>query len=231
MGKINRQEVINLLNSATKKEKELLKHTQKETGQNLPSSTDISVQNCQNSHFEIYQNSTIITKERSKRTTVKRQYPSGTIGANGLIIDNIDGLMKKIIDARCEIAGRDARIVAKVFYSQFNKQFGINTKKAIYDFKEERADEILEYLNELYSKTRKGRVEKAASKKGYNHSIGHYFRLEKELLEKLNKSPDDYDLADLRKRLFNVESRKDLTPAQWKNYIMKLERKVENQLK
>ena len=125
----------------------------------------------------------------------------------------LTGLIRKIIDARCEIALRDARLIAKVFYSQFNKQFGINTKKMIYDFKEERADE------KLYSRTGKESVEKAASKNGYNHSIEHYFRLEKELLRKQNKSSDDYDLEDLRKRLFNVESRKDLTPAQWENTL------------
>ena len=103
--------------------------------------------------------------------------------------------------------------ISKVFYRAFNKHLGIKTKSAILDFPEERATEIIEYLNTQYNKTKTGRIKNAAKKEGYAHSVGHFHRIEKEILEKLGKTSRDEDLVDLRFRLFNVTSRRE----RWRN--------------
>ena len=90
MEKINKQKVIDLLNSAKKKEKE-------ETKEN---NISINSTNSNISNNTVYQNCTIVQKPDKAKTT-KRLYPEETIGNNGKIIDNFNGLINEIIEARC----------------------------------------------------------------------------------------------------------------------------------
>ena len=170
-------------------------------------------------------NITVTTKK-----TYKRQYSPGSIGYNGLLVTNIKKWCKKIIEARTKLGNRDGQTVAKVFYRTFCKNFNVNSMVGIYDLPESIASDVINYLEQTYNNTKEGRIRNAAKKTGYTHSVGHYFRIEKEILEKLNKKSDDPDLVDLRLRLFNAHSRKDLNQMTWKLYIEQLEEMLDRLL-
>lgn len=169
--------------------------------------------------------------EKPKRSS-KKIYNPGTIGANVFIANNIKNLCKKIIDARCETKPKSQqKSVSTGFYKKLNQNFNVKNREELFSLTEEFATPIINYLNELYDNTKKGRIAKAAQKPKYKHSTPYYYKIEKEILDKLNKDTHDDDLVDLRYRYFNVNSRKQMKQEHWEIYITELKNKFNDLLK
>lgn len=184
---------------------------------------------CGNNSNITINNINTIKKEKKNSKTI---YNKGSIGYNVLMANNIKDLCKKVLDARCKTKPKiQHQKISKVFYNSLNKKFNVKNREELFSLSEEFASPIIDYLNELYDNTKDGRIVSAAKKTNYKHSVQHYFRIEKELLDKLNKDSHDDDLIDLRYRYFNVKSRKELTQDQWQIYIAALKEKFNNLLK
>ena len=203
------------------------------------SNDNLSIHHIDNSNIQVNQAESIIINQYTTKRVIKKTRPQkGTIANNAFIVDNIKQLCKKVIDARIEtkitknMSEEEVKEikskVSRAFNAKFNKDFGVNSRAAIYNFSENRANEIINYLQKLYANTKKGRIENKAKSPDYKHNVGHYFRIEQELLEKLGKTSKDDDLVDLRFRLFNVNSRKELSIKQWEIYIDFLNQKLDN---
>ena len=113
-------------------------------------------------------------------------------------------------------------------YNEFKKAFNIsrNQKYTAYLlWPESRGQEIIDYLTEKLDNTIKGRIQKAASRKGNNTKVllGETSKLHK----MLGWSEQEY-----RARLhymFGVTSRADLSAAQLANYVAYLKEEVDRQ--
>ena len=139
--------------------------------------------------------------------------PPGTIGSDSLLRNRIQTLVNKIGDERKKRFGNSAyAVVAR----QIKSRFKIKNNKwtAIWLWPRDCADEIIEFLEDLYSNTIGGRIEKAASKKDYMHTRPHLYKKEKELLAHFNLKLDSKEVKAIMKEYFGVSSHTQLTHEQ-----------------
>lgn len=163
----------------------------------------------------------------NKSPEIKMLPPIGSIGGNPLLKQSIKSRFDKLGEEREKRFGKKAY---PVMYNNFKKEFGIKAKDkwtVIWLWPEACADRIIQYLDEKYSNTIAGRLEKAASKSGYVHKPPYLFKREKELLAKIgleiSSDPVHYNLQ----RFFGVSSHTKLTDLQHWQWVCYLEKEIE----
>lgn len=168
-----------------------------------------------------------VTLAARRKVVVKREYVSGTIGANPTLKDRIESMINELGLRRERRVGSNAYAVVG---STLKKDFGIpkNTKwTSIWDWHESRAAELIEYLEAKLGNTIEGRIENAAKRPGYKLTRGQLFRVEKQYCDLLGCAPDSVEVKELRKQMFGTTSRKDLNDNQFRNWVEHLKLLVE----
>ncbi len=146
----------------------------------------------------------------TKRPEQKILPPPDSIGADPLLKQRITTLFNKIGEQREKRFGKRAY---SVLYSNFKKDWGIKNNKyiIIWTWPKECAPAIIRYLEVKYSNTIQGRIERAASMKGYIHTRPQLYKKEIELLEHLGLNMKSQKLRMLLKDYFGVSSHTQLS--------------------
>lgn len=168
-----------------------------------------------------------IHQARPKTVKVVNAPPPGSIGAAGLLKEGIAEAFGKLGQEREKRVGKTAY---SVMYSTFKKDFQIPKElpwTTIWNWPESRAAEIAAYLEEKHSQTIGGKIERAAKRPGYQHTRGHLFKREKELLAHLELTPDSPEVRAEMRRYFGTDSHKDMDARQHANWVAHLEAKVD----
>jgi hypothetical protein len=135
----------------------------------------------------------------------------GSIGYDPLLKNRIKTLVDEIGDERKKRFGPSAySVVAKQIRSKFKIKKG-EKWTVIWLWPRECAEEIIEFLEDLYGETIGGRIKKAASRKNYMHTRPQLYRIEKELLSHLGLKLDSKEVKVLLKEYFGVTSHTKLT--------------------
>ncbi|MCI5220911.1 MAG: hypothetical protein D3914_17370 [Candidatus Electrothrix sp. LOE2] len=114
-------------------------------------------------------------------------------------------------------------------YRNFKKDFGIKEGKwtQIWEWPEGCAKDIIQYLDEKYSNTIAGRIEKAAKRSGYSHTRPYLYKKEREFLSQLDIEVESNFVKESLKKYFGSSSHKDLTSLQHWQWVCYLEKEVE----
>ena len=160
---------------------------------------------------------------KAKKVTAKIQPAQGTIGANPLLLERINGLFNEL-GLRRKI--QYPKTAFSVIHKNFKKDFSIPKNQKYTSFQlwpEARAQEIIDYLEKKLNKTIQGKREKASAEDGQNtpYLLSETTRLHKML---------GWTESDYRGRLhylFGKTSRADLTPSQLANYVEHLRQEIE----
>ena len=146
-----------------------------------------------------------------KQPEIKILPPPESIGADLLLKQRIQLLYNKIGEQREKRFGKNAYMVLA---RNFKRDFGIKNAKwtIIWGWPKNCAPAIISYLEDKYNNTIQGRLEKAASKKGYIHKRPYLYKLEKELLDHLGLDMKDAEFRQFMKMNFGVTSHAKLTP-------------------
>jgi hypothetical protein len=161
----------------------------------------------------------IITTKQSEKKILP---PPSSIGADPLLKSRITTLFNKIGEAREKRFGKSAY---SVLYSKFKRDFGIKNNKwtAIWTWPKECAPAIIDYLEDKYSNTIQGRLEKAASKGGYIHTRPYLYKKESELLEHFGLTVKSPGIRELLKSYFGVSSHTQLSHLEHWQFVCYLE--------
>jgi hypothetical protein len=151
--------------------------------------------------------------------------PPGSIGANMALRARIEALIKQINEYRYQRLGKTYRFAA--LYGELAKAFGLKQSnwKDIWRWGEDRAEEIIVWLEGKRDNTLQGRIQKAAKGEGYLHTRGHLFRQEKDYLAQLDWPEEK--ARPLRQRLIGKTSRADMNDNEFRNWVSYLRREVE----
>ena len=133
-----------------------------------------------------------------------------SIGAVPLLKQRIITLFNKIGGQREKRFGKKAY---PVMYGNFKKDFSIknNPYTIIWTWPKECAPVIIDYLEDKYKNTIQGRIEKAASQKGYFHTRSQLYKMEKKLLAHLGLDMKSFEVKQLLKEFFGVTSHAKIT--------------------
>ena len=158
---------------------------------------------------------------------IKMLPPENSIGADSLLKVAIQERFNKIGEARETRFGKQAY---SVMYNHFKKTFGIknNDWTIIWTWPRECAQEIIDYLDDLYNNTIPGRTERARKKKGALPSHGQLYAQEKKLLDHLGYDLSGPDVKQALFQYFGVTSHTELSHEQhwlWVKYLEGLVRK------
>uniref|UniRef100_UPI004057586E hypothetical protein n=1 Tax=Candidatus Electronema sp. TaxID=2698783 RepID=UPI004057586E len=152
--------------------------------------------------------------------------PSPTsIGGNPLLKQSIIDRFNKLGEEREKRFGKSAY---SGMYGKFKSDFGIKKEEQwtkIWLWPAACAVQIIKYLDEKYSNTIAGRIEKAATKEGCIPKRPSLFKREGELLSQLQV--DREHAKECLHKYFCVTSRKNLTDLQFWQWICYLEKEVE----
>ena len=97
------------------------------------------------------------------------------------------------------------------------------TYTIIWTWPKECAPEIIQYLEDKYSSTIQGKIEKAASKKGYLHTRPQLYKKEKELLEHLGLDMNSPEVRELLDSFFGVTSHTKISHLEHWHFVNYLE--------
>ncbi|WP_417915315.1 hypothetical protein [Candidatus Electronema sp. JM] len=150
--------------------------------------------------------------------------PPTSIGGNPLLKKSIIDRFNKIGEEREKRFGKSAY---GGMYGKFKRDFGIKKEEQwtrIWLWPAACAVQIIKYLDEKYSNTIAGRIEKAATKEGCIPKRPFLFKKEGELLSQLQV--DRGYAKDCLHKYFGVTSRKNLTDSQFWQWISYLEEEV-----
>lgn len=149
--------------------------------------------------------------------------PPESIGADSLLKQRIMGLFDKIGQEREKRFGKTAY---SVMYGKFKRDFKIPKEQKytiIWTWPKECAPAIIEYLEEKYAGTIRGRIENASKKPGYTHTLPHLVRMEKELWSQLGHEWNSPEVKNFLKTYYGVSSHRDLTYLQQWQIVCHLE--------
>lgn len=155
----------------------------------------------------------------NKIPQIKMLPPLGSIGNNGLLKESIIERFNKLGDERKKRFEDNA---FPVMYKNFKRDFGIKGNKwtVIWSWPESCANEIIVYLDDKYSNTIQGRIEKAGKRINYIHTRPHLYKMEKEYAEHLGISKEEVKIH--LEKTFNVSTHAHLTHLQhwlWVKYL------------
>lgn len=169
----------------------------------------------------------VIKQEASKAHKTKVPLPPDSIGADRHLKQAINNRIRLIKETWAKKS--DMQMASIYFYSKFKKHFGIPTKEdfgIIWYWGKDRAQAIIDYLDEIYSGTMPGRLSKAAKKEGYLPTRGHLYRREGELLDHLGWNRSGPEIKQVMKLLFGVTSHSEIDRLQHFDLVDYLEKEV-----
>jgi hypothetical protein len=180
-------------------------------GQKAESITNIAAQNIENIK--------VITKGKP---LVKIAPSPDSIGSDPLLKQAMITRFNRLGEEREKRFGKNAYTV---MYNKFKRDFGIKNNKwtIIWTWPKECAQTIIEYLEEKFSKTIQGRIEKAANREGYLHQRKYLYKREKELLEHFGLSLGSIEIKKLLSDYFGVQSHTQLSHLQHWQWVCYLE--------
>jgi hypothetical protein len=166
-----------------------------------------------------------LTVRASRGPKIELTPPQNSIGANSALRLRIEGLFKQINDYRFQRLGKKYKFGA--IYGELAKAFGLKPAdwKSIWLWDESRASEIVSWLELKRDNTITGKIEKAASKEGYQHTRGHLFRLEKDYLSQLGWN--DEQSKSNRQLITGKKSRADMSDNEFRSWVGYLRRELE----
>lgn len=156
----------------------------------------------------------------NKETPQAAPLPAHSIGNNSALRIRIENLIKDIISYRYKRYGKNYK--GGAVYGQLATAFGLRKWNEILLWDESRAPEVISWLESKRNNTQQGKIEKAATRSGYQHSRGHLHALEKKYLTQTGWGEPEY-----RSRLALVtgrEKRRDLSDNELRNWISYIER-------
>lgn len=165
-----------------------------------------------------------------KKENITVTPPVGSIGADALLRDRIETLIGELGMRRKERLGNNA---FAVMMNNFKRDFKIQKNKkwtCIWLWPESRAEEIVRYFQDKLGNTIKGRLEKAASKPGYQHSRRQLFAKERKILDDLGLDSDNHVIRDCMMRYFGVSSRREMTDEQLASWVAYLDQEAEKSI-
>ena len=158
--------------------------------------------------------------------------PEGTIGANPLLRERIQGLFNDIALAR---EPRFGKSVWPAMYKTFKADFKIPKNQAwtvIWLWDESRAQDIIGYLEAKSANTIPGRIRRAARRQGHQVSRPQLYARETDLLGHLGMTKKSPEFRALMKEMFGVTSHSDLSMYQHQQLVAHLDglvRKIEDE--
>lgn len=160
-------------------------------------------------------------------TKIKILPPENSIGADSLLKASIQERFNKIGEAREKRFGKNAY---SALYTSFKGHFKIKNNRwtIIWTWPRECAQEIIDYLDDLYKNTIQGRIEMAGKKKGALPSHGQLYAKEKKLLDHLGYELSGPDVKQALSQYFGVTSHTELSHEQhwlWVKYLEGFARK------
>jgi hypothetical protein len=180
-------------------------------GQKAESITNIAAQNIENIK--------VITKGKP---SVKIAPAPDSIGGDPLLKQAIITRFNRLGEEREKRFSKNAYTV---MYNKFKRDFGIKNNKwtIIWTWPKECAQAIIGYLEEKFSKTIQGKIEKAANREGYLHTRKYLYKREKELLEHFGLSLGSIEIKKLLSDYFGVQSHTQLSHSQHWQWVCYLE--------
>ena len=147
----------------------------------------------------------------SKVKVTKAPVP-GTIGANPFLKQRIQEGFNSLGEARKKRLG-DLPSVFPAMYKTFKRDFDIGNVPwtVIWDWPEQSAQAIVDYLQAKVDNTIDGKITKAATRPGYRHTRPQLYAQEKELLEHLGWDMKSPQVKQLLMEFFGKSSHADLT--------------------
>lgn len=158
----------------------------------------------------------------TKAPDIKVMPPQESIGADPLLKQRIMTLFNKIGEEREKRFGKKAY---QVMYGKFKSDFDIknNPWTIIWTWPKACAPDIINYLEGKYNNTIKGKIEKAASRKGYVHTRPQLYKKEKELLAHLGLQMNSPEVRQLLKEFFGTTSHTKITHLEHWQFVSYLE--------
>lgn len=151
--------------------------------------------------------------------------PLGSIGADSALRARIEQLIKQVSDYRFKRLGKNFRFGA--LYGDLAKAFGLKAAdwRMIWLWDASRADEVIAWLQGKLDATQQGRIEKAATREGFQHTRGHLFGQERDYLGQLGWNDD---FAKARRTLITGKvSRADIKDDEFRRWVGYLRRELE----
>lgn len=145
-----------------------------------------------------------------EKSSIIKVLPSPeSIGSDTLLKERIQTLFNKIGEEREKRFGKQAY---SVLYKKFKSDFKIknNPWTIIWTWPKSCAEEIISYLENKYSNTKQGRIEKAASRSNYIHTRPQLYKKETELLSQIGLKTSSPEVKSLLKQYFGVNSHTEL---------------------
>ncbi|ECE3294009.1 hypothetical protein C3509_18035 [Salmonella enterica] len=166
-----------------------------------------------------------VTVRAGRTPKIELTPPQHSIGANAVLRLRIEGLFKQINEYRHQRLGKNFKFGA--IYGELAKAFGLKPAdwRNVWLWDKSRAVEIISWLEAKRDNTIKGKIEKAASKAGYQHTRGHLFRLEKDYLSQLGW--DDEQSKSSRTLMTGKKSRSDMSDNEFRSWVGYLRRELE----
>jgi hypothetical protein len=161
----------------------------------------------------------------TKKPDIRILPPIGSIGAKSLLKQRIIELFNKIGEEREK---RFEKQAYPVMYKNFKRDFGIKHARwtIIWEWPEECAEIIIDYLEQKYSNTIAGRIRNAEMKRNRIPKRKNLYTREKELLEQIGLSMNSKEVTEHLSNYFGVTSHTQLTNLQHWQWVCYLEGEV-----
>lgn len=161
----------------------------------------------------------------TKAPSIKTLPPPGSIGSNPFLKETIQNKFNRLGDERKKRFGKSAY---PAMYKTFKRDFKIKNGPwtTIWIWSEACAQAIIDYLNEKYDNTIKGRIEKASKRPEHIGPRPQLLKMEKELLENLGWKYKGIEHCEFLLSHFGVTSHKELDHLQQWQLVKTLEMMV-----
>jgi hypothetical protein len=161
----------------------------------------------------------------TKKPDIRILPPIGSIGANSFLKQRIKELFNKIGEEREK---RFEKRAYPVMYKNFKRDFGIKHAPwtCIWEWPEECAEIIIEYLEQKYSNTIAGRIKNAEIKQNRIPKRTNLYKREKELLKQIGLSIKSNAVTEHLFNYFGVTSHTQLNDLQHWQWVCYLEGEV-----
>lgn len=168
----------------------------------------------------------VIVKTQRAPKILRLPIPN-TIGANPMLKSTVTERFNKLGDERAKRHGQTA---FSVMYNNFKRDFGISKNHkwtTIWEWPDVTAKTIIDYLDEKWSNTIAGRIEKSRSNPDYVPSRPQLFAREKHALSMFGLDVESVEVKNLLSHHFGVKSHTKLTQSEHWLFVIYLEAAAE----
>lgn len=160
-----------------------------------------------------------------KQPQLKISPPADSIGSDSILKTEIQTRFNRLGEERAKRLGNAAYAV---MYRKFKADFKIKNGNwtIIWTWPKDCAPAIIEYLNDKYDNTIKGRIERASRREGYIHTRPILYKKERDLLSHFDLNLDSEEVRRNLKSYFGVQSHAELTHLQHWQWVCHLEHTV-----